>query len=69
MFDNLRQQLNADRSDDDAPRSARRLGLGRGVLGLTPSQLFILSLMLFLNVAVLGCFILIAFEKVNLPLF
>lgn len=67
MFDNLRQQLNADTPDDDAPRPARRLRFGRSFLGLTPSQLFILSLMLFLNVTVLGCFMLVAFDKVRLP--
>ncbi len=67
MFDNLRQQLNADQPEDDggapAPRSRRSL------LGLTPSQLFILSLMLFLNVTVLGCFALVAFDKIVLPFF
>lgn len=64
MFDNLRQQL---ASDQDAPpaRPARRAS--RSFLGLTPSQLFILALMLFLNVTVLGCFALVAFEKIALP--
>jgi hypothetical protein len=64
MFDNLRQQMSSD-NQPDAELPARRGG-GRGFLGLKPSQLFILSLMLFLNVTVLGCFALIAFDKVYL---
>ncbi len=64
MFDNLRQQLSSGQ-EADAARPARRAS--RGFLGLTPSQLFILALMLFLNVTVLGCFALIAFEKIALP--
>lgn len=65
MFDNLRQQLNADQSEDEGGALAPRRG--RSLLGLTPSQLFILSLMLFLNVTVLGCFALVAFDKIALP--
>lgn len=67
MFDNLRQQLNADQPEDDGGAPAARTR--RGLLGLTPSQLFILSLMLFLNVTVLGCFALVAFDKIVLPFF
>lgn len=67
MFDNLRQQLNADQPEDDGGAPAPRIR--RSLLGLTPSQLFILSLMLFLNVTVLGCFALVAFDKIVLPFF
>jgi hypothetical protein len=64
MLDRLRDQFRTGQSGM-AVRSTRRAG--RTFLGLTPSQLFVLALMLFLNVAVLGCFALIAFEKIYLP--
>ncbi|MBL8056361.1 MAG: hypothetical protein JNK29_06655 [Anaerolineales bacterium] len=63
MLDRLREQLKTGQTETAAP--TRRAS--RKILGLTPSQLFILSLMLFLNVAVLGCFALVAFEKIYLP--
>ena len=37
--------------------------------GLTPMQGFVLALMLFLNVSVLGFFALLVFEKIALPFF
>ena len=37
--------------------------------GLTPLQGFVLALMLFLNVSVLGFFALLVFEKIALPVF
>ena len=69
MFDNLRQQ-SADGvvPEESTPEAmftpARRSG---PFLGLTPQQWFILSLMLFLNITVLGFFALLAFEKIVLP--
>lgn len=65
MLDRLRQQLSSEEAAAAPPPAARRSA--RSVLGLTPSQLFILALMLFLNVSVLGCFALVAFEKIALP--
>ena len=41
----------------------------RRSVGLTPLQGFVLSLMLFLNVSVLGVFALLVFEKIWLPFF
>ena len=77
MFDNLRQKsaeqaefLNDDAPTPDKPPKARRAGDKRsGGGGITPAQRFLLALMLFLNVTVLGCFALIVFEKIALPLF
>jgi hypothetical protein len=37
--------------------------------GLTPVQGFVLALMLFLNVSVLGMFALLVFNKIALPFF
>jgi hypothetical protein len=68
MFDNLRQKsaeeaafLNEEPAAP-APRPPRRASLG-----LTPLQRFVLALFLFLNVAVLGFFALVVFEKIWLP--
>ncbi|MGH2523607.1 MAG: hypothetical protein ACRDH2_13970 [Anaerolineales bacterium] len=80
MFDKLRQQsVESAETDEEVgePEAAParpalrmpavRMPTGRVSLGLTPSQRFVLALMLFLNITVLGCFALVAFEKVALP--
>ena len=79
MFDNLRQQsqqpedqmpaeaATADRSFEAARTSSGAPPFVQVFLDLTPMQRFILALMLFLNVTVLGCFALLAFERVVLP--
>lgn len=74
MFDNLRQQAAGsspfDEPEDEAAAAemAQVESAPRGYfLGLTPAQRFVLALMLFLNVAVLGCFCLLATEKIWLP--
>ena len=65
MFDNLRQQsIDAAAEADQSPSSESG---GRPFLGLSPAQRFVLALMLFLNVTVLGCFALVAFNKIALP--
>jgi len=70
MFDNLRQP--DSNRDDDELRGAFRLARASGsasserVFGLTPAQLFIVSVVLFVNVALLSCFALVVFEKVDL---
>jgi hypothetical protein len=65
MFDNLRQQSIDAAAEADA--SGATTSSGRPFLGLTPAQRFVLALMLFLNVTVLGCFALVAFDKIALP--
>lgn len=40
----------------------------RGLLGMTGGQRFILALMLFLNVAVLGLFFLLASGRIDVPI-
>lgn len=79
MFDNLRQKSaeQAEFLSDDAPApvpaetkvSARPARSGGPFLGLSPAQRFLLALMLFLNVTVLGCFALLVFQKIALPFF
>ncbi len=53
------------------PPKARRpkSGGGGGGMSIGPGQRFFLALMLFLSVTVLGCFALVVFEKIALPLF
>ncbi|MDW8324975.1 MAG: hypothetical protein RMK99_00290 [Anaerolineales bacterium] len=69
MFDNLRQP-ESNRDDDlygvyNLSRTGSA-GAGGRILGLTPAQLFIISVVLFVNVALLSCFALVVFEKIDL---
>ena len=75
MFDNLRQKSaeQAEFLSDDVPapvetkRPARAAASGRPLLGLSPAQRFLLAVVLFLNVTVLGCFALLVFQKIAQP--
>jgi hypothetical protein len=69
LFDNLRQQSTqeAQREEEMSAPVIQRPRRSTSFLGLTPMQRFILALMLFLNVTVLGCFALIAFGQIALP--
>ena len=67
MFDNLRQQSLENAEEAPTTQSLSSGSKGKPFLGLTPPQRFLLALMLFLNVTVLGCFALVAFEKIILP--
>ena len=76
MFDNLRKKsaeqaafLNEEAAAPEEPKPApRRFGSG-SFLGLTPAQRFVLALVLFLNVSMLGCLALLVFQKITLPFF
>lgn len=83
MFDNLRQKsaeeaefLNAQDPEETvlsrpAQKTVKPLvvkTVRRRRRGLTPMQGFVLALMLFLNVSVLGFFALLVFEKIALPI-
>jgi len=75
MFDNLRQKSaeQAEFLSDEVPppqapnRGPRAPRAGISLLGLSPAQRFLLALVLFLNVTVLGCFALLVFQKIALP--
>jgi hypothetical protein len=75
MFDNLRQKSaeQAEFLGDEAPApvepkaSPRPARSGLPLLGLSPAQRFLLALILFLNVTVLGCLALLVFQKIALP--
>jgi hypothetical protein len=77
MFDHLRQQSAEENPPEDeeeeayTPEYTSALATGSGganlLFGLTPLQRFVIALMLFLNITVLGCFALLAFQKVVLP--
>jgi hypothetical protein len=78
VFDHLRQQSRHEsepeeedrgpllRQTEEPARAAAPRGSGN-FLGLTPAQRFVLALMLFLNVTVLGCAALIVFDRIMLP--
>jgi len=72
MFDNLRQKSTEQAEfltdEEDAPVVESRASGPRSMqwlLGLTPTQRFILALMLFLNITVLGCLALLALERIS----
>ncbi len=76
MFDHLRQQSaeeNPPEEEEEAytpeyiPALATDSGGANLLFGLTPLQRFVIALMLFLNITVLGCFALLAFQKIVLP--
>jgi len=76
MFDHLRQQSaeeNPPEEEEEAytPEYTPALSTGIGdtnlLFGLTPLQRFVIALMLFLYITVLGCFALLAFQKIVLP--
>ncbi|MBI4771985.1 MAG: hypothetical protein HY784_16615 [Chloroflexi bacterium] len=72
MFDNLRQQADSSpfiEEEDLVAEAHAKTARGRlgNFLGLTPVQRFVLALMLFLNVCVLGSFCLLATERIVLP--
>lgn len=62
MFDDLRERATAD-FEELEPESPNPFALLLG--GLTPQQRFMLSLMLLLNVVVIGCMCLVAFGRIQ----
>jgi hypothetical protein len=69
MFDELREQL-VEPEEPKAKKGKRKpqpKGRRRGIFGMTPAQTFFISLMVFLNVCVLGFFTLIAFGRIAVP--
>jgi len=73
MYDDLRQQLEPSAFiEDEELQEPEELNLDtlrrkRPFLGLTPVQRFVLALMLFLNVCLLGFFCLMATGRIVLP--
>ena len=75
MFDHLRQQSTDENPPEEAEAPTPEYTLSAPapsggsdrLFGLTPLQRFLLALMLFLNITMLGCFALLAFEKIVLP--
>ncbi len=77
MFDDLRSRSSSPFEDDNPvednalqneparPKRKKQRGSGEiPIIGLTAAQRLVLSIMLFLNVAVLGCFLLLALERI-----
>lgn len=75
-LDNLRERSAASPFDEELPtleaereekKPRRAGGPERRLFGTTATQRFVLALMLFLNVAVLGCLCLLATGAFSLP--
>ena len=69
MFDNLREKTDSpvyleEEEKAEAAPNLELLEKKRPFLGLNPFQRFVLALMLFLNVSVLGFAALIVFERI-----
>lgn len=62
MFDDLRERAAADFEDLEPEPSSPLSGF---LDGLDSQQRFVLSLMLLLNVIVIGCMCLVAFERIQ----
>jgi hypothetical protein len=81
MFDDLRAKSASPFEDDEEtpveeveearPRKAKKRRRAHSgevpLLGLTAAQRLVLMIMVFLNVTVLGCFALLALERIVLP--
>jgi len=65
MFDDLRERATADYEEIEPEPSGPLAGLSGFVDGLTAQQRFVLALMLLLNVIVIGCMCLVAFERIQ----
>jgi hypothetical protein len=63
MFDDLRERAEAE-YEDLARESKSTITLTGLLAGINPKQRFILSLMLLLNVIVIGCMCLIALGRI-----
>jgi hypothetical protein len=72
MLDDLRNSAGPSFYEEDPldtkPEKPERPSRHGDLLGMTAPQRFIISLFLFLMVAILGIFVLIVFQKVSIPL-
>ena len=69
-LDNLRERSAASPFDEEVhplEEEDKSGGAERLILGMTATQRLVLALMLFLNVAVLGCLCLLATQTISLP--
>jgi hypothetical protein len=64
-YDQLRRSSSAAEEREETLEA--KGGMGKGWQAITPAQRFILALMLFLNVLVLGSLCLLALDVVALP--
>ena len=64
MLDDLREQAVFDEEVEAPPRRLRLAGLANVLTSLAPWQRFVLSLFLFLDVALVGCMCLLMAGKI-----
>jgi hypothetical protein len=65
MFDDLRERATAEYEELEPESPSPLTGLTSVVDGLTPEQRFLLSVMLLLNVIVIGCMCLVAAGRIQ----
>jgi hypothetical protein len=65
MFDDLRERATAEYEDIEPESPSPLAGLSGFVDGLTAQQRFVVAVMLLLNVIVIGCMCLVAFERIQ----
>ena len=65
MFDDLRERATAEYEEIEPEPTSPLAGLSRFVDGLTAQQRFVIAVILLLNVSVIGCRCLFAFERIQ----
>jgi len=65
MFDDLRERATAEYEESEPESPGPLAGLAGLLDGVTAQQRFLLSLMLLLNVIVIGCMCLIALGRIQ----
>lgn len=65
MFEDLRERAAAEYQEIEPEPTGPLAGLAEVLVSLTPQQRFVLALMLFFNVVIIGCMCLIAFERIQ----
>jgi hypothetical protein len=66
VLESWREQMLIEAAEEEREFAQRRT-LVQTLMGLKPAQRLLLSILLFLNVAMCGCLILIMLERVELP--
>ena len=65
MFDDLRERAASAAEYEEVEKNQSSFALTNILATFTPQQRFVLSLMLFLNVAVIGCMCLLASGRIQ----
>jgi hypothetical protein len=67
VLDGLREQMLQAEEEFESQEQRTSLAFAQGIMGLKPAQRLLLTILLFLNVALCGCMGLIMMGRVELP--